>query len=374
MPPRLARLPRVPSPGSARARERAKPGAPDDWYADNEPVSAEAVSHGSAASTASTQRGGGAQPARPAGARHGDAHQRHRRGQHQAGRGQSGQRDPERQREHAGSRLAVRSRTTVAAPPRAGSRSRPAGSSAPAAVVRRHRDSRSPPWSPRTGRATPASGSTVAASRAAPQPASHSPATSSVFTTTPPSSTWRPARPRSPAAWPAAPPRQAQCRIGQIRPRRRHRVAQQQVARRQQRRRPPAAPEHTARSRAPPSRRDRRTTDAASDRSGRTGLVGVQVRRARARCSFSVSASAPASVRCRGRGGRRSRRRPWSRPGSISADSARRLNEPSSAPPISATRPTAVNVIGRIRDHSASRSRSSRAAVDLATRRSPRWR
>ena len=39
--------------------------------------------------------------------------------------------------------------------------------------------------------ATPASGSTVAASRAAPQPASNSPATSSALTTTPPSTSRR---------------------------------------------------------------------------------------------------------------------------------------------------------------------------------------
>ena len=45
----------------------------------------------------------------------------------------------------------------------------------------------------------------------------------------------------------------------------------------------------------------------------------------------------------------------------INAESARRLNDPSSAPPTSATNPIAVNVIGRMRPHSASLSRSSRA-------------
>jgi len=49
-------------------------------------------------------------------------------------------------------------------------------------------------------------------------------------------------------------------------------------------------------------------------------------------------------------------KKPWSavsRPGSISADSARRLNVPSSTPPTRATTPAAVKLIGRIRDHSA---------------------
>ncbi len=49
MPPRLARLPNVPRPGSARAANALTPSACDD---DNEPATAAAASHGSATSTA----------------------------------------------------------------------------------------------------------------------------------------------------------------------------------------------------------------------------------------------------------------------------------------------------------------------------------
>ncbi|SKU88971.1 Uncharacterised protein [Mycobacteroides abscessus subsp. abscessus] len=51
-----------------------------------------------------------------------------------------------------------------------------------------------------------------------------------------------------------------------------------------------------------------------------------------------------------------------SSPGSISADSARRLNDPSSPPPTSATTPRAAKVIGRMLDQMARLSRVSRAA------------
>ena len=106
--------------------------------------------------------------------------------------------------------------------------------------------------------------------------------------------------------------------------------------------------------------------------------------RPRPRSSRSPAAAPPARRRPPPRAaprGRRRRQRPGATapgsvriaPGSISADSARRLNDPSSAPPTSATKPTAVNVIGRIRPHSATRSRSS-ARRRPGIRRSPRWR
>ena len=89
-------------------------------------------------------RGADASAAGPHPAPHAD--QRHRRGQHQPGRGQPGQRDPERQRRKCRPRRVLRPSAASAppSPPTAGSRSRPADSSAPAAAVRRHRDSRSP--------------------------------------------------------------------------------------------------------------------------------------------------------------------------------------------------------------------------------------
>ena len=104
MPPRLARLPSVPRPGSARAANAATSGTcAQIWSLDDKPSIA-AVSHGSAATTEIADATA-AQSQRDPDSRYGDAHYRDRRSQDQSRRGEPGQRDPERQAEKTSPRV-----------------------------------------------------------------------------------------------------------------------------------------------------------------------------------------------------------------------------------------------------------------------------
>ena len=237
MPPRLARLASVPSPGSARGANASTPSRlAAVWAVSDEPIT-DAVSQGSAATTATPNAAAAHQPARPTGTGHRHADQRHRRGEQQPGRGQPGQRDPEGQPEE----LATRS--PGADPQRQHRRGHPgqaavADQQAPMPLQQPFGDIGIPD---RQGdRDELASRARARAARrrpAAPRPSppATSPRTSSAFTTTPPSTRWRGQRHREILGRRARRRRQPQRGIGQIRPRRRHRVAQQQIPGLQQR-------------------------------------------------------------------------------------------------------------------------------------------
>ena len=206
------------------------------------------------------------------------------------------------------------------------------------------------------------------ARRAAPQPASHSPATSSTLTTMPPSSTceasataksWGSARGAAPTA---------RARIGEIRPRRRHRVAQQQVARRQQRRRHQQRQRQRVPGHAPP----------AAGRAELPGDAGGPVstrpldRRAVPLGRPAASAASPSWPPRRASGRRPSPRpkKPWSassRPGFDQRRLGAQAERPEQHAADQREQASAVNVIGRMRPHSASLSPSLRALTCAST-------
>ena len=213
MPPRPARLPSVPRPGSARAANAARPAGPA-WSDEEEPGDrrarpATAAPPGPRRPSSTAAHTPARVDPRPGSA---DADQRDDGREHQPRRRQAGQRDPEHQAEQC---PATTSRRCAAQ--HRGRHPRQAAvadQQTPVALQESFGDIGIPDRERRrdelAGRS--GSGTTIAASRAAPQPATHSPTTSSTLTTTPPSTKCDATATAKSCGRPGAPPRSARAR------------------------------------------------------------------------------------------------------------------------------------------------------------------